>query len=68
MTGAGEPPGGRDSGAPPPLPFPRSLCHGCAAHRYVDTKTSRFVMCTALPVKYPRQPVLRCPAYSREPA
>ena len=46
----------------PPL-FPASLCHRCAAHRSVETRTSRFVLCTALPVKYPRQPVGACPAY-----
>jgi hypothetical protein len=66
MSDAGDPPGG-GAASTPPLPFPRSLCHSCAAHRYVDTRTSRFVMCTALPVKYPRQPVDACPAYSREP-
>jgi hypothetical protein len=47
-------------------PFPDSLCHRCANRRYVRTKTSTFVMCTALPVKYPRQPVLACEAF-REP-
>jgi hypothetical protein len=48
-------------------PFPDSLCHRCAARRYVRTKTSTFVMCTALPDKYPRQPVLTCPAFREEP-
>ena len=48
--------------------FPDSLCHTCASHRYVDTKTSRFVLCAALPVKYPRQPITSCPAYRRTPA
>ena len=46
------------------LPFPESLCHRCTAMRQVATKTSSFLMCTALPVKYPRQPVARCPAFT----
>jgi hypothetical protein len=46
-----------------PPPFPESLCHRCVAHRYVPGKTSVFIMCTALPDKYPRQPVLACPAF-----
>ena len=45
--------------------FAGSLCHSCASHRDVETKTSRFLLCTALPVKYPRQPVASCPAYRR---
>ncbi len=49
------------------LPFPDSLCHRCEAHRQVRTKTSLFVMCTALPVKYPRQPVLHCAAFRPAP-
>ena len=44
-------------------PFPESLCHRCAASRYVPGKTSVFIMCTALPVRYPPQPVRECPAY-----
>jgi hypothetical protein len=51
--------GGRDAG------FADSLCPSCASHRDVETKTSRFLLCTALPVKYPRQPVALCPAYRR---
>lgn len=47
-------------------PFPDSLCHTCVAHRYVPTRTSTFIQCTALPVKYPRQPVEACPAYFPE--
>jgi len=47
----------------PALPFPDSLCHRCANRRVVETKTSTFVMCTALATKYPRQPVLACPAF-----
>lgn len=44
-------------------PFPESICHRCAAHRYVETRTSLFIMCTALPKKYPPQPVLKCAAF-----
>jgi len=39
------------------------MCHRCANRRIVETKTSTFVMCTALATKYPRQPVLACPAF-----
>ena len=49
-------------GRPPP-PFPESLCHRCAGRRYVPARASTFVMCTVLEVKYPRQPVLACPAF-----
>jgi hypothetical protein len=59
LTGPDAP--GGDAPAPPP--HPGSLCHACAAHRYIHTKSSTFVMCTALPVKYPRQPVSACPAF-----
>ena len=45
------------------LPFPESLCHGCAAHRTVPTQRSLFILCTALPIKYPRQPIKRCSAF-----
>jgi DNA-nicking Smr family endonuclease len=48
-------------------PFPDSLCHGCTARRYVTTRTSTFVQCTALPVKYPRQPVVSCAAFDPAP-
>lgn len=44
-------------------PYPTSLCHRCGACRYVEGKASVFVLCTALPVKYPPQPVLRCAAF-----
>lgn len=50
----------------PELPFPRSICHGCAYLRLVTSaKQSTFMMCKApetkidLP-KYPRQPVASC--------
>jgi hypothetical protein len=48
------------------LPFPESLCHRCANCRAVATKTSTFLMCTVLPTKYPRQPVLACPAFEQQ--
>jgi hypothetical protein len=57
----------RDQDSPAPPPFPASLCHGCAARRYVRTRSSTFVLCTALPEKYPRQPVLRCAAFTAAP-
>jgi hypothetical protein len=49
-------------------PFPESLCHRCAARRYVQGRATVFILCTALPEKYPRQPVLRCPAHRPEGA
>jgi len=46
------------------LPFPESLCHRCAAPpRYVRSKTSVFILCPLLPVKYPPQPVKSCPLF-----
>jgi hypothetical protein len=45
------------------LTFPESICNRCAKRRTIATKTSEFLMCTALPTKYPRQPVLHCPAF-----
>lgn len=48
----------------PDVPFPQSLCHRCAAPpRYVRTRTSAFILCPLLAVKYPPQPVLRCAAF-----
>jgi hypothetical protein len=45
----------------PPLPYPESLCHQCAAPpRYVTTASSVFILCPLMPQKYPPQPVLRC--------
>jgi hypothetical protein len=57
---------------PPPgartLPFPTSLCHRCAAPpRYIQTKTSTFILCPLLPKKYPPQPVLSCPLFKARP-
>jgi hypothetical protein len=47
-----------------PLPYPESLCHRCAAPpKLVRTRTSTFILCPLLPVKYPPQPVLRCPLF-----
>lgn len=46
------------------VPFPDSLCHRCAAPpRYVQGKTTVFIMCPLLPEKYPRQPVVQCPLF-----
>jgi hypothetical protein len=45
------------------VPFPQSICHRCTALRTIATKASDFLMCTALPTKYPSQPVLTCPAF-----
>ena len=47
-------------------PFPDSICHGCGNHRIVRTKTSQFLMCTALAVKYPRQPISECVAFEAD--
>ena len=48
-------------------PFPQSLCHRCTHVKPVKTKTSVFLMCTALPEKYPRQPVVQCTAHRPVP-
>jgi hypothetical protein len=48
-----------------PDPFANSLCHMCASHRSIRGRNTAFIMCTALPEKYPRQPVLACPAFRR---
>jgi hypothetical protein len=52
---------------PPPettdRPFAESLCWRCAHHREIKAARSTFVMCTALSVKYPRQPVRSCAAF-----
>ena len=46
---------------PPFTVFHESLCHGCAAPKYVESaKGSVFVLCPLLPQKYPRQPVVSC--------
>lgn len=41
-------------------PYPDSLCHRCAASRLVRGRATSFVLCTALPEKYPPQPVRAC--------
>ena len=48
------------------LPFPDSICHRCASSRTVATKTSKFLLCTALTTKYPRQPIVKCPAFEAD--
>jgi hypothetical protein len=45
-------------------PFPESLCHRCGNSRTVATKTSQFLLCTVLAVKYPRQPVSDCAEFN----
>jgi hypothetical protein len=49
-------------------PFPESLCHRCQALKLVKGAHSTFLMCTALPNKYPPQPVRTCPAFTAAPA
>jgi hypothetical protein len=49
-------------------PFPDSLCHRCRHPRYVETKTSVFVLCPKKPEKYPRQPVLACDLFEPKPS
>jgi hypothetical protein len=44
-------------------PFAESICWHCANHRVIRAARSAFVMCTTLPVKYPRQPLSSCPAF-----
>jgi hypothetical protein len=51
----------------PAIPFPESLCHRCEAARQVKTAASVFILCSALPDKYPRQPVVRCAAFQAKP-
>jgi hypothetical protein len=49
--------------SPIALPFPDSICHGCAHSRKIETKTSKFLLCAALATKYPRQPISQFPAF-----
>jgi len=44
-------------------PFAESLCWRCANHRPIPAARSVFIMCTALPTKYPRQPIAACPSF-----
>jgi hypothetical protein len=53
--------------SPPAPPYVGSLCLVCRHHRPVHTKTSTFILCTALPDKYPRQPMVTCLVYERAP-
>ena len=48
-------------------PFADSLCWRCAHHRAIQAARSTFLMCSALPVKYPRQPVTACSAFRPAP-
>ncbi|MBK6685061.1 MAG: hypothetical protein IPG45_11395 [Deltaproteobacteria bacterium] len=58
-----------DEKTPVLRPFPNSLCHRCQHLRVVESaKGSVFLKCTALPQKYPSQPVLLCPAFQPKPA
>lgn len=48
-------------------PFPDSLCWRCSNHRTMTGAQSILVICSALPVPDPVQPVLACPAFARGP-
>ena len=48
-------------------PFAGSLCWRCTHHRPITAPRSVFVLCTALPVKYPPQPVSTCPMFRPTP-
>jgi hypothetical protein len=56
----------RSTDVPEQRPFGESMCWRCANHRAITTARSVFVMCTALPVKYPRQPIVACPSFRPE--
>jgi hypothetical protein len=48
-------------------PFPKSLCHRCAAPpQYIHTERSTFIRCPILK-RYPPQPVLACEAFEPVP-
>ena len=49
-------------------PFPESLCHRCVSLKLVKGAHSVFLMCTALPDKYPGQPVRQCSEFSLKPS
>jgi hypothetical protein len=51
----------------PERPFAESLCWRCVNHREINTARSTFVLCSALAVKYPRQPVRTCSAFREGP-
>ena len=63
---AGRSRAGGDAPKVPDPPYPDSLCHRCAARRYVKGRATTFFLCTALPEKYPPQPVLECKAFRPE--
>lgn len=64
MTDEREPRRREPSSAARALPFPDSLCHRCrASPRYVETRTSTFILCPIAPNKYPPQPVRSCPLF-----
>jgi hypothetical protein len=44
-----------------------SLCERCDLCRRVHGPRSTFFMCTALPERYPRQPVLVCDSFRVAP-
>lgn len=50
---------------PPGLPpvAEGSLCLRCTFCRLLPGRQSTFLICTALAIKYPRQPVLDCAAF-----
>lgn len=59
---SGEP--ATESKVPTERPFPSSLCHRCAAHRYIQSgRGSVFILCSRLSQKYPRQPVSFCSVF-----
>jgi hypothetical protein len=63
VTADGDEQGAGEGAGTPDRPFSDSLCHRCRHHRLVRGRASSFIHCTALPVKYPPQPVRACPAY-----
>jgi len=49
-------------------PFPKSLCHRCAAPpQYIHTERSTFIRCPIFK-KYPPQPVVACDAFQESPS
>ena len=51
-----------------PRPFPLSACHRCAGSAYTGGRLGQlYLRCELLPERYPRQPVLRCPALQAPP-
>jgi hypothetical protein len=54
-----------DARAPDTVAESDSLCWRCVHHRPIKAPRSTFVLCTALPVKYPRQPMPTCGTFRR---